>query len=132
MRAFLVGAGLMLIGAKFWVFTLGAIAAIGDADLSRTASIGTYLLFVALTVSIHLALIGIAFAVPSKADALLERAADWLSSHNRLIVITLGLVFGTWFAFEGTRRARRVVSLSGSRRPADPTFAPGVPPRSEN
>ncbi len=50
-KAYLLGVGLLTIGAKFWVFTLGAIAAIGDAGLDRGAAILTFLVFVVLTES---------------------------------------------------------------------------------
>ena len=47
-KAFLIGAGYIAVSAKFWVFTLGAVGAIGDADLGRARSILDFLLFVAL------------------------------------------------------------------------------------
>jgi len=93
----LFGGALILVGAKFWVFTLGAIAAIGDADLGQPTATVTFGVFVVLAASIQLALIGIAFALPSESDDALVRISEWLSRHNRTIVIALGLVFGTWF-----------------------------------
>lgn len=87
----------MAIGAKFWVFTLGAIAAIGDAGLSQGESILTFLIFVALTESTHLALLGIAYALPARSAALLDRFTALMKNYNRAIMIVLGLVFGTWF-----------------------------------
>jgi hypothetical protein len=36
-RAYLLGVGLLVIGAKFWVFTLGAFAVIADAGLGMGA-----------------------------------------------------------------------------------------------
>lgn len=38
-RALLTGAGFILIAAKLWVFTLGAISTIGEAQLGRSSSI---------------------------------------------------------------------------------------------
>lgn len=96
-RAYLVGVGLLTIGAKFWVFTLGAIAAIGDAGLGQGAAILTFLLFVALTESIHLAVLAIAYALPDRSAALLDRITGLLKTYNRAIMIVLGVVFGTWF-----------------------------------
>ena len=40
-RAFLFGAGLLLVKAKFWVFTLGAISVIEEAQLGRSGSIAS-------------------------------------------------------------------------------------------
>jgi hypothetical protein len=96
-KAFLLGVGLVAISAKFWVFTLGAIAAIGDAGLGMGGSILAFLLFVALAESIHLAAVGFAYAAPARADAGLARFSVLLERYNGLIMIVLGLVFGTWF-----------------------------------
>ncbi len=96
-RAYLLGAGLVAASAKFWVFTLGAIAAIGAAGMSRPASIVTFLLFVALAESLLLAILVVAYAMPHRAETLLDRVAGLLERYNRVLVITLGLVFGTWF-----------------------------------
>jgi hypothetical protein len=96
-RAFLFSAGYMAVAAKFWVFTLGAISAIGAANLSTSAAIGTYLLFVALAESIILVIVIVAFVAPTRSASTLERLGVWLRSHNRVLVIVLGVVFGTWF-----------------------------------
>ena len=95
--AYLLGVGLLVIGAKFWVFTLGAIAAIGAAGLDQTAAIFTYLVFVVLSESIVLAIVGVAYVVPHRAEAMIDRLSGLLARYNRVIVIVLGLVFGTWF-----------------------------------
>jgi hypothetical protein len=34
---------------------------------------------------------------PAKATGLLDRSSAWLERRNRVIMIVLGLVFGTWF-----------------------------------
>lgn len=96
-RAYLLGVGLLAIGAKVWVFTLGAISVIADAGMSQGASILTFLVFVILAESIHLALLGIAYAIPDRSSAALDRVAGFLADKNRVLVIGLGLVFGTWF-----------------------------------
>jgi hypothetical protein len=96
-KAYLLGVGLVAASAKFWVFTLGAIAAIGAAEMSQTASIATFLVFVALAQSLLLAILVIAYAMPDRAGAMLDRIAGLLERYNRVLVIALGLVFGTWF-----------------------------------
>jgi hypothetical protein len=100
-KAFLVGAGYLVIAAKFWVFTLGAVGAIAEADLGRSASVATFLAFVVLAESAHLAAIGAAALAPQRSARLLGRASDWLTRHNKTIVTVLGLVFGTWFLVKG-------------------------------
>ena len=102
-KAYVIGAGYLAVSAKFWVFTLGAVGAIGDADLGRTSSILNFLLFVALAECVHLALLGVTVVAPSKASGLLARSSAWLERRNRVIMITLGLVFGTWFLIKALR-----------------------------
>ena len=53
-KAFGAGAGLLLVSAKFWVLTLGAIASIGAAGVSHTSAIADFLVFVVLAESVHL------------------------------------------------------------------------------
>ena len=96
-RAFLLGLGLVAISAKFWVFTLGAIAAISAASLGPGGSIVAFLVFVVLAESIHLAAVGFAYAAPARAEASLARFSGMLERYNGTIVIVLSLVFGSWF-----------------------------------
>jgi hypothetical protein len=96
-KAFGIGAGLLLIGVKFWVFTLGAISVIGLASLGQAGSVLTFLAFVLLAESIHLVVVGVAFAMPTRSTAVLDGIVGFLSRYNRPIMIVLGAVFGTWF-----------------------------------
>jgi hypothetical protein len=63
-KAFLVGAGVIAVAIKFWVFTFGAIGVIGDADLGRTTNVIVYVMFVLLAVSPHLIIVGTAAPFP--------------------------------------------------------------------
>jgi Sap, sulfolipid-1-addressing protein len=99
--AFLLGAGLLAISAKFWVFTLSAIAAIGEADLGRSGSVAAFLVFVVLAVGVQLVLIGVTVVTPDRSEVLLDRVAVWLNRHNRVLVVVIGLVFGVWFLVKG-------------------------------
>ncbi|PKH40936.1 Sap, sulfolipid-1-addressing protein [Nocardioides alpinus] len=96
-RAFAMGAGVLAIGPKFWVFTLAAVGAISDADLGQAAGITTFLLFVVLAASLNLVLLGAALVAPARSARLMDRASDWLVAHNGQITVALGLVVGTWF-----------------------------------
>jgi len=87
----------MLIGAKFWVFTLAAINAIAAADLGQGASVLAFLAFVLLAESILLLSIGVAYLLPARAGAFLDGVIGFLTRHNRVLVIVIGVVFGTWF-----------------------------------
>jgi len=96
-KCFGAGAAIIIIGAKFWVFTLGVVGAIGDASIGRGAGIATFVVYVVLAASIHLVLIGVAVTLPSRSDAVLESTSTWLTEHNRVILMVMSAIFGTWF-----------------------------------
>lgn len=92
---------LILIGVKQWVFTLSAITVIEEAQPELNAGIALYLIFVAATQMLAFPPI-LAFAVsPQKSAKPLAAAQGWLQRHNRVIVIAVSLIFGTWFLFDG-------------------------------
>jgi hypothetical protein len=101
LKAFGIGFGLMLIGAKFWVFTLTAIAVIGEAKLGQPSSTIVYLLFVLLAESLLLIPILVRLVLPGQSKAFLDGTSDWLTRHNRVIVIVVSLVFGLLFLYQG-------------------------------
>ena len=102
-KAFALGAGLVAINAKLWVFTLGAIAAIEEAHEGRHAGVVSYLVFVALVLAPQLAALAYALVAPARARRALDEIADWLRRHNRAIVVAVSLVFGTWFLVKALR-----------------------------
>ena len=63
-KAFVIGAGVMAVSVKAWVFTLAAISAIGGAGLERTTNVVTYVAFVALASSGNLLVVGLAALFP--------------------------------------------------------------------
>jgi threonine/homoserine/homoserine lactone efflux protein len=99
-RAFLAGGLLMLVGVKFWVFTLSALAAIAEASLGQPGAAFAYLAFVVLAQGIHLAILGFAMVAPVRSAASLGRLAAFLRDSSRPIMIVFGVVFGTWFLFK--------------------------------
>jgi hypothetical protein len=101
LKAFGLGFGLLLIGAKFWVFTLTAIAVIGAAALGQPTSSIAYLLFVLLAESLLLLPILVRLVLPGQSKAFLDGISDWLTRHNRVIVIVVSLVFGLLFFYQG-------------------------------
>ena len=96
-KAYLGGLGLVAVSVKFWVFTLGVIAAIDEAQLGTQASVLTYLVYAVSAASVSLAIIAVAYAAPDRAARLLDRIALTMERHDRAIVIAVGVVFGTWF-----------------------------------
>ena len=101
LKAFGIGFGLLLIGGKFWVFTLSAIGIIGAAQLGQPASTIAYLLFVLLAESLILLPILIRLIVPKQSKGLLDATSAWLARYNRPIVIVISLVFGLLFLYQG-------------------------------
>ena len=102
-RAFLLGMGMLLIGAKFWVFTVSAVAAISAAELTRGESALAFVVYAVVAVLPLLLMIGATLVVPARSAELLDRLAAWLTKHNRVIVITVCLVFGAWFLVQAAQ-----------------------------
>jgi hypothetical protein len=100
-KAFALGAGVIVVSAKSWVFTLSAIAAIQEARVGRNASVLAFLLFVFAAQSLMLAAVLLAWLLPTRANAVLGAVSAWLEDNNRKIVIVIGVVFGTWFVLRG-------------------------------
>ncbi len=96
-RAFLVGAGLLAIGAKFWVFTMSAVAVLDYADLSTASTAASFLVFALLAVLPPLAVITMTAVAPTRSAALLDSVSAWLTRNTSRIVIAICLVVGVWF-----------------------------------
>ena len=101
LKAFGVGALLMAVSIKQWVFTLSAIAVIEQAQLSRAANMLTYLFFVLAAQSLVLAPILVSAVAPVQAAKLLDAIQGWLERNNRAIVIAASSIFGVLFLWKG-------------------------------
>ena len=100
-KAFGLGFGMLLIGAKFWVFTLGAIGVIVQAQLGQPSSAVAYLLFVVLAQALLLLSLGIRILLPERSKSFLEQISQWMTRNNRPIMISVSLVFGLVFLYQG-------------------------------
>jgi Sap, sulfolipid-1-addressing protein len=100
-RAFLLGTGLVLIGGKYWVFSLGVVGAIREAGITVRAGVLTYVAYAALATAIPLTLIAIKIFAPDRSAAPLKSSEQWLERHKGRVVIGFSLVFGTWFLLTG-------------------------------
>lgn len=99
--AFGIGAGLIAIAAKQWVFTLSALGVIAEADLGRTEAALAYLIFV-LGAQALLVLPLAAYAVNREGTVVvLERVGTWLDQNTRPIKIAVSVIFGTYFLWKG-------------------------------
>lgn len=96
--AFGFGMLLVALGGKWWVFTLGAVAAIGDADLGRPRSIAVYLVFVALAELPVLLIVVSAAVAPQRSGPALDAISAWMDRNNHRIVVAACTFFGLWFS----------------------------------
>lgn len=100
-KTFLFGMGLLLISAKQWVFTLGALGVIREAQLASPQDTFAYLIFVLGAQSLVLVPIVAVAVAPKQSSPWILSASEWLERHNRRITIAVSLVFGVYFAFKG-------------------------------
>jgi hypothetical protein len=95
--AFGFGMLLVALGGKWWVFTLGAVAAISEADGGPARSAVDYLIFVALAELPVLLIVLSALIAPQRSGPALDALSSWMDAHNHRIVIAACLFFGLWF-----------------------------------
>ena len=100
-KALGMGALLVAIAAKQWVFTLSAIGVIAQALMSQAENIIAFLFYVLAAESLVLAPIVVYAVAPKQSARTLSAAQDWLAKHNRQIVIAVSLIFGVLFLFKG-------------------------------
>lgn len=98
-----VGAGALLLAfsVKQWVFTLTALDVIQGAELGTTSSVVLYLLYTLATQVLVLLPILFVTVAPQRAAQPLHAAQAWLEHNNRVIAVTVSLVFGLWFFYKG-------------------------------
>jgi hypothetical protein len=96
-----MGALLVAIAAKQWVFTLSAIAVIGQAQMSQAASVVAFLLYVLAAQSLVLTPIIVYAVAPTQSAKTLGATQGWLGRHNRAIVIAVSTIFGALFLWKG-------------------------------
>jgi hypothetical protein len=100
-KAFGIGALLMALAVKQWVFTLSAIAVIEQAELSQTGNVLAYLFFMLAAQSLVLAPIIVSAVAPTQSARWLDAMQGWLERNNRVIVIAVSSIFGLWFLWKG-------------------------------
>ena len=100
LRALSAGAVYVIIGIKQWVFTLSAIGIIAAASLGPPSGVTLYLFYILITQILVLPPILFYALAPKRATKPLQTAQSWLKRHNRVIVVTVSLIFGLWFAYK--------------------------------
>jgi hypothetical protein len=100
-KAFGIGALLVAIAAKQWVFILSALGVIGRAQLSQGETVIAFLVYVLAAESLVLTPIVVYAVAPTQSAKTLDAAQGWLGRHNRVIVIAISLIFGLLFLWKG-------------------------------
>lgn len=103
LKALGLGALLVAIGPKLWVFTLSALAIIRDAGLDQGGSIAAYGLYIVLAQILLILAVLAAVVAPQASRATLQRAIGLLMQYNRPISIAVALIFGLYFTWDGIK-----------------------------
>jgi hypothetical protein len=100
-RAFLIGFGFILISVKLWVFTLGALAVIDEAQLGQQATVYVFLLYILLAQSLLIIPILLRLIAPRPGRRMLGTFGNWLEKYNDPIAMAVSLIFGLLFLYQG-------------------------------
>ena len=100
LRAMVMGVLFITIDAKQWVFTLSAISIITEAEPGKLTGIGVYLFYILVALIPMLLPVLACVVAPRQAAKPLQAAQIWLERNNRVVVISVSLVFGIWFAYK--------------------------------
>jgi hypothetical protein len=101
LNAFVLGAFVMVIAGKHWVFTLSALSVLREADISQAEGIALFLLYVAVASLPLLTPILSLTIAPQSASRVLDRIGAWLDTNNRAIKIVVSAGFGAYFLVKG-------------------------------
>jgi hypothetical protein len=96
-----IGASMMAISIKQWIFTLSAIAAIYESPLSHVGSVLVYLIFVVAAHGMVLAPIIASAVRPTQSVRVLDSLQGWLNRNSRVITMVASVIFGGWFTGKG-------------------------------
>lgn len=101
LKALGLGAVMVAIEPKLWVLTLSALGVISAAELGLGSGITAYASYILLTQILLMLAILISAIAPQGSHAMLQRAINWLTTYNRPLSITVALIFGLYFSWNG-------------------------------
>lgn len=96
-----LGAGLVALNTKAWIFTLSALGIIVEGELTRPAQIGAYLGFILVAQAVLIGLIVACALMPRRAQRWISALSTWLQTNSRALSIGVALLFGCLFLFKG-------------------------------
>jgi hypothetical protein len=101
LKAFAIGAAVIAISGKHWVFTLGAIGVLERAHLGPPVSVALFLCYVLVAQAFGLIAM-IAYALsPQQAGRALGAIRKWLERNSRPVMIAVYSMFGLFFLYKG-------------------------------
>lgn len=103
LKALGLGALMVAVAPKLWVFTLAALGVIREAELERAMGIAAYLAYIALAQGLLILAVLVAAIAPQRSRAILHWAIVWLTDYNRPISIGASLIFGLYFTWSGLK-----------------------------
>lgn len=101
LKALGLGALMVAVGPKLWVFTLSALGVISAAELELGGGIAAYLTYIVLAQILLILAILVSAIAPRRSRTILQRATAWLKDYNRPISIAASLIFGLYFTWDG-------------------------------
>jgi hypothetical protein len=101
LKSFGLGALAITIAGKQWIFTLGALGVIREANLDQSTGVTLFLIYVLSASLFLLAPIVALIIVPARSSNALASIGEWLESNNRTVVIVVTTVFGIYFLIKG-------------------------------
>jgi hypothetical protein len=97
LKAFGLGALLIVTSSRAWIFTLAAFGVIERARLDIPQSVIAYLLYVLGAQALLIAPI----LMSTRSTVRVEAAASWLQKYNRPIVVIVSVAVGCYFLWLG-------------------------------
>jgi hypothetical protein len=101
LQAIGLGAFVITIAGKHWVFTLSALSVIREAEPTLAEGVTLFLTYVAVASLTLLTPILSLLIAPQGAANVLERMGAWMDANNRPIKIVVSAVFGVYFLWKG-------------------------------
>jgi len=103
-QSFVVGLSFLALDPKDWITDIAAVNLIAEADLSGSASLLTYLGYILLAQLLLITMFVITMALPRKSQSFLTGLNNWMKQNDRVIEITVAIIFGLLFLFIGLER----------------------------
>jgi len=103
-QSFVVGLAFLALDPKDWITDIAAVNLIAEADLNGLASLLTYLGYILLAQLLLIMIFVITIALPRKSQSFLTGLNTWMKQNDRVIEITVAIIFGLLFLFVGLER----------------------------